>query len=89
MFPSCRLLSPSLCRNRAAEAEVENKTAQPRLLRVEEAADLLAVKPSTVRAWLLRRRIGKVRIGQRAVRIPAGEVERIIAEGTIPAREPR
>jgi excisionase family DNA binding protein len=68
---------------------VENRPTQTRLLRVEEAANLLAVKPSTVRAWLLRRRIGKVRIGRRAVRIPTGEVERIIAEGTIPAREPR
>jgi excisionase family DNA binding protein len=68
---------------------VENRTALPLLLRVEEAADLLAIKPSTVRAWLLRRRIGKVRVGRRAVRIPAGEVEQIIAEGIIPTREDR
>ena len=59
------------------------------LLRVEEAAERLAVKESTVRAWLLRRRIGRVRIGRRAVRIPASEVARIIAEGTIPARAER
>jgi excisionase family DNA binding protein len=68
------------------EAEVENKAAQTHLLRVEEAAALLAIRPSTVRAWLLTRRIGKVRVGRRAIRIPAGEVARIIAEGTIPAR---
>jgi excisionase family DNA binding protein len=68
---------------------MEDKAVEQRLLRVEEAADLLAVKPSTVRAWLLRRRIGKVRIGLRAVRVPAREIERIISEGTIPARERR
>jgi excisionase family DNA binding protein len=68
---------------------MENRATERRLLRVEEAADLLAVKPSTVRAWLLKRRIGSLRIGGRAVRIPAGEIERIIAEGTIPARERR
>ena len=71
------------------EDDVENKITQLHLLRVDQAADLLAVKPSTLRAWLLRRRIAKERIGRRAVRIPSAEVERIIAEGMIPAREPR
>ena len=31
--------------------------AEKRLLRVEEAAEFLNVKPSTIRAWLLRRRL--------------------------------
>jgi len=73
----------------ALEGDVGNRTELGELLRVEEFAERLNIKPATARAWLLRRRISKVRIGQRAVRIPAGEVERIIAEGTIPAREPR
>jgi excisionase family DNA binding protein len=59
------------------------------LLRVEEAAELLAVKPSTIRAWLLHRKIGKVRVGARAVRIRASEIERIISQGNIPAIEGR
>lgn len=59
--------------------------ADDRLLRVEEAAELLAVKPSTIRAWLLHRKLGRVRVGARAVRIRASEIERIISEGTIPA----
>jgi excisionase family DNA binding protein len=59
--------------------------ADDRLLRVEEAAELLAVKPSTVRAWLLHRKLGRVRVGARAVRIRASEIERIISEGSIPA----
>ena len=68
---------------------MEHRAMGQRLLRVSEAAEFLAVKESTVRAWLLRRKIGKVRVGARAVRIPASEIERIIAEGTIPALERR
>jgi excisionase family DNA binding protein len=59
------------------------------LLTVAQTAALLAVKESTIRAWLLARRLSRVRVGRRAVRIPATEVERIIAEGTIPAQERR
>jgi len=60
-----------------------------RLLRVEEAAELLNVKPSTIRAWLLKRKLPRIRIGARSVRIPAEALEKLIAENTIPAREPR
>lgn len=60
-----------------------------KLLTVEEAAAALSVKVATIRAWLLARRLAKVRVGRRAVRVPLTEVERIIAEGTIPARERR
>lgn len=56
------------------------------LLRVEEAAELLNVKPSTIRAWLLRRKLPRVRVGDRAVRIPREALEALIAAGTIPAR---
>ena len=59
------------------------------LLRVEDFAARLNIKPSTARAWLLRRRIAKVRLGSRAVRIPASEVSRLISEGLIPARDRR
>ena len=59
------------------------------LLTVPEAARRLALRESTVRAWLLRRRISKVRVGRRAVRVPAAEIERLIREGTVPAREER
>jgi len=56
------------------------------LLRVPEFAAALNVEESTVRAWLLRRFVAKVKLGKRSIRIPASEVERLIAEGTIPAR---
>jgi excisionase family DNA binding protein len=55
------------------------------LLKVREASERLGLQSSTLRAWIGQRRIGIVRLG-RAVRIPAEEVERLIAEGTIPAR---
>jgi len=58
------------------------------LLSVPEVAERLAIKESTVRAWLLLRRLEYVRVGKRSVRIPLSEVTRIIAEGTVPAREP-
>jgi excisionase family DNA binding protein len=59
------------------------------LLTVPETAQRLAVKESTIRAWLLTRRLCKVRVGRRAVRVPASEVDRLIAEGLVPAREER
>lgn len=60
-----------------------------RLLRVSEAAEILAVKESTVRAWVLHRRIEAVRVGRRAIRIPSSAVQKIIEAGTIPAHEER
>jgi excisionase family DNA binding protein len=58
------------------------------LLSVREAAERLGLKPATIRAWLLRRRLPRVNCG-RAVRIPAEAIEKFIAEHTIPAREVR
>ena len=59
-----------------------------KLLSIKEASDMLALKPSTIRAWLLRRKLPRVNCG-RAVRIPAAAIEKFIAENTVPAREPR
>lgn len=58
------------------------------LLTVYEAAEALAVKPATIRAWLAKRRIPRVNCG-RAVRIPAEAVAEFIERNTIPAREQR
>jgi excisionase family DNA binding protein len=57
------------------------------LLRVEEAAEFLNLKPSTIRAWLLRRKLPCVRIGKRAVRIKLDSILALIDEGTVPAKE--
>lgn len=59
------------------------------LLKVGEFAAGAKIQVSTVRAWILHRKIEYVRLGGRAVRIPRSELERLIHEGTVPAkREP-
>ena len=58
------------------------------LLNVQETADRLGIRPATVRAWLLRRKLPCVHCG-RAVRVPADAVEEFIERNTIPAREQR
>jgi excisionase family DNA binding protein len=58
-----------------------------KLLSVNEAAQALAVKPSTIRAWRIRRKnLPFVQCG-RAVRIPSDAIEKFIRENTVPARE--
>lgn len=58
------------------------------LLTVAAVAEMLGLKESTIRAWVAQRRIAIVRLG-RAIRIPLEETNRLIAQGTIPARQPR
>lgn len=60
----------------------------PKLLSVKEASELLALKPATIRAWLLRRKLPRVNCG-RAVRIPAEAIAQFIERNTIPAKEGR
>jgi excisionase family DNA binding protein len=59
------------------------------MLRVSEAAEELGLRQTTLRDWLLKRKIGYVKVGSRAVRVPRTEVDRVISEGTMPARAPR
>jgi excisionase family DNA binding protein len=54
------------------------------LLTVPEAAALLRLKPSTIRAWTSHRRIPFVKLG-RLVRIRRSDVEALIAESVVPA----
>jgi excisionase family DNA binding protein len=56
-----------------------------KLFKVPEAAEVMNVSPKTVWAHIAARRIDVVRIG-RAVRIPLHAIERLIEEGTTPAR---
>lgn len=57
-----------------------------KLLTVIEAAESLALKPSTVRAWLLRRKLPCVRVG-RCVRVPAQAIAEFVERNTVPAKE--
>jgi excisionase family DNA binding protein len=54
------------------------------MLTVHQAAQELGIKESTVRAWLMRRKISCVRLSPRCVRISSEEVSRLIRENTIP-----
>lgn len=56
-----------------------------KLLKVPEAAEMLALSQKTVWQWIGERRIGVVRLG-RAVRVPQSEIERLVTEGSTPAR---
>ena len=58
------------------------------MLNVNDAAQLLGLKPTTLRAWILHRKIEFVRVG-RAVRIPAKAIDEFIERNTTPARESR
>ena len=57
------------------------------LLRVPEAAALLGLKPATLRAWLLQRKLPCIRLSARAVRLRRADIERIISEGFVGARQ--
>lgn len=54
------------------------------LLTVTEAADILRLKPSTVRAWVLHRKIAYVKLGGR-VFIRRVDCEALIAASLVPA----
>ena len=56
------------------------------LLRVDEVAQRLNLKVSTIRAWILKRRIPYIRLG-RAIRISESVLLYLIEAGTVPARE--
>jgi len=60
--------------------------AETGLLTVIEAADTLHLKPSTIRAWILHRRIPHVKLGGR-VFIRRNDCEALIAASVVPARE--
>jgi excisionase family DNA binding protein len=57
-------------------------------LTVRETAKALNLSEPTVRAWLAQRRISFIQLG-RAIRIPASEIDRLLSQGTVLAREAR
>lgn len=60
--------------------------ADPGLLTIAEASAILRLQPSTMRAWVLRRKIPYVKVG-RLVRVRRADIERLIAISTVPACE--
>lgn len=57
------------------------------LLRVPQAAALLGVKPPTIRSWLLQRRLPCVRLSARAIRLRRSDIEKVISDGFVGARQ--
>jgi excisionase family DNA binding protein len=62
--------------------------AENELLTVSEFAILLRLKPSTVRAWILHRKIAHVKLGGR-VFLRKSDCDALIARSIVPAREDR
>lgn len=58
---------------------------QNQLLTIQDFAGALRVTPSCIRRWITERKIATVKIG-RLVRIPADEIERLVAKGMRPAQ---
>jgi len=56
------------------------------LLTVAEAADVLRLRPSTIRAWVLHRKLPHVKLGGR-VFLRKVDCEALIAASLVPARE--
>jgi excisionase family DNA binding protein len=60
-----------------------------KLMSASQVADMLGLKPVTIRAWLARRLLGSVRVGDRAIRIPESEVMKLVERGYTPPRPQR
>jgi excisionase family DNA binding protein len=73
-------------KSQAAVIGVQTSGFNWRPLTVPEVAEALGLRPSTVRAWILSRRLAYFKIG-RSVRIAQEEVDRILAQALVPARE--
>jgi len=58
------------------------------LLTVEQFAEVVGLKPATIRQKIWRRQVEYVRIG-RAIRFKPETADKLIEQGTIPAREAR
>jgi excisionase family DNA binding protein len=63
----------------------QSNLSLPKLLTVQQVADLTGLRPATVYLWITMRRLPVVRLG-RAVRVPADALAALIAANTIPAQ---
>ena len=89
LSPEAAAARPRRRNRRRTAGLVSSQMDQPRdrLLDVNEAAALLAVKPATLYQWAYRRRIPVVKLfGPRgALRFRASDIERLIAGSVRPA----
>jgi excisionase family DNA binding protein len=59
------------------------------LLTVGEAADLLRLKVSTIRAWVLQRRIPFVKLGGKRVFLRRQDIQALVTASLVPAKTKR
>jgi excisionase family DNA binding protein len=64
--------------------QMENMEREAGLLTVPEAADFLRLRPSTLRAWRLKRKLQFVKIGGR-VFVREADARALIQKGLVPA----
>jgi excisionase family DNA binding protein len=62
---------------------------ETRLLKIDDFAAALGIKPSCAKRWIFERRIASVKVGRRLIRIPASEIDRIVLAGFRPAAQTR
>lgn len=62
-----------------------NNKEEPELLTIPEAAQLLRIQPTTVRSWVLHRRVPFVKLG-RVVRIRKMDCLTLINQCIVPAQ---
>jgi excisionase family DNA binding protein len=63
-----------------------NDYRNAQLLSAKEAAKRLGLKPGTIRLWIALRRLPSIRLGERAIRVPADAIDELIERGFTPAK---
>jgi excisionase family DNA binding protein len=58
---------------------------EDRLVSIKDAAEILAISPWTVRAWVTQGRISSAKLGARRL-IPESEINRLLSEAIIQRR---
>jgi len=57
------------------------------LVTVREAALILRLQVSTIRAWILQRRVPFVKLGGKRVFLQRGDLEKLVAASVVPAKD--
>ncbi|MFL6212044.1 MAG: helix-turn-helix domain-containing protein [Pyrinomonadaceae bacterium] len=58
---------------------------EDRLVNIKDAAEILAISPWTVRAWIAQSKITSAKMGTRRL-IPESEIKRLLADGMRPRK---
>ena len=91
MIPASHLSGGTFClpsdsHNTNGDKAMNQESLTPRLLTVVEVAERLGVKPSTIRAWIMRReKLEFVKVG-RCIRITERSVQKFIDDNTVTPR---